>query len=108
MWIIVIFPALGADTRRFGGDREKRSTAFDSALKIHLDRLFFYDGIAPEVCINIYRLREQELRETRCLYDEIYSGGGARNYLGPKDYIEVGGEGEILEFFKCQSLYGGD
>ena len=47
MWIIVIFPALGADTRRFGGDTEKRSTAFDSALKIHLDRLFFYDGIAP-------------------------------------------------------------
>ena len=25
---------LGADPRRFGGDREKRPTAFDSALKI--------------------------------------------------------------------------
>ena len=33
--------------------------------------------------IYIYRLlfREQELRETRCLYEEIYSGGGARNYF---------------------------
>jgi len=32
---------------------------------------------------NIYRLlfREQELRETRCLYEEICSGGGAQNYL---------------------------
>jgi len=32
---------------------------------------------------NIYRLllREQELRGTRCLYEEIYSGGGARNYF---------------------------
>ena len=32
---------------------------------------------------NIYRLllREQELRETRYLYEEIHSRGGARNYF---------------------------
>ena len=44
------------------------------------------EPLSPE---NIYRLllREQELRETRCLYEEICSGGGTRNY------------------FKSQSLY---
>jgi len=40
---------LGADPRRFGGDREKRPTAFDLALKIHLHPQFFHDGIAPRV-----------------------------------------------------------
>ena len=48
--ITVIFPILGADPTRFGSDREKRSTAFNSALKILLNPQFFYDGVALKVC----------------------------------------------------------